>query len=99
MTIKEELKFAWKILYGFAINTVVGFILYAMVAVSVKYAFILYYYLFQFQDNATVLMINKISTYISAIFFVLYLFISLTKFTIEQYYELKKFIKKTKNES
>ena len=97
MGIKEELKFALKVIVGFAINTTVGFVLFALVAVSVKYAFKLYNYLFQSSDNATILFINDVSTYISAIFFILYLFIMLIKFGVEQYYELKKFIKKQQN--
>jgi len=100
MDIKEELKTTEKIIFGFALNTIVGFILYAMVAFSVKYAFQLYYYLFKFQENQTMKILNNISVYVSAIFFVIYLFISLTKFTIKQYYEIKELInnERIKNE-
>ena len=98
MAIKEDLKFSGKIIFNFALNTIVGFILFAMVSYSVKYAFKLYYYLFKLEDNSTVLLMNDISTYISATFFVLYLFVALLKSIIENYYELKKFLKTHKND-
>lgn len=94
MELIDELKNSFKVVIKFGLNILVGFVLYAMVAFSVKFALQLYNYLFKLQDNQTILFINDISTAVSAAFFVLYLFIALIKFGIEQFHEVKNLNKK-----